>query len=101
MSYEYTKEQIATLEAQDSFTFDDVNELAAQWDLPASSIRAKIIRMEGVTYVPKGKVTKSGEPVESKEAIVQAISDIMEFDCSTLVTANKAPLQRLRDRLSA
>jgi hypothetical protein len=60
------------------------------------SVAAKAVRMN-VPYERKVAVTKSGAPVEKKEAIVAQIAEIVEANLEGLDKAPKAALQALRD----
>jgi hypothetical protein len=65
----------------------------------ARGIIAKAGRMEGVNYVNKSKVTKSGGAVEQKEAIVAEIEKFTGLQLTGLEKAPKPVLQALRDQL--
>lgn len=66
----------------------------------ARSVIAKAIRME-VPYERKQPVTKSGDPVERKEAIVAEIAEVVGANLEGLEKAPKGALQALRNFLAA
>lgn len=66
----------------------------------ARSVIAKINRM-GLKYERKQPVTKSGDPVERKEAIVAEIAELVGANLDGLDKAPKQALQALRDHLAA
>lgn len=75
-------------------------ELAAEFGLTERSVAAKAVRMN-VPYERKVAVTKSGQPVEQKEAIVKQIASLVEGNLDGLEKAPKAALQALRNFLVA
>lgn len=92
----YTAEQTAELLA--AYVANPVKEtvdnFAAKFGKSARSIIAKLSR-EGI-YKKAEKTTKTGEPVESKEAVADAIGKILglsEPDTESLTKANKKALQ--------
>ena len=64
------------------------------------SVTAKATRM-GVAYNRKVAVSKTGAPVERKEAIVAEIAEIVGQSLEGLEKAPKQALQTLRDFLTA
>lgn len=66
----------------------------------ARSVIAKINRM-GLPYERKQPMTKTGEPVERKEAIVAEIAELVGTTLDGLDKAPKPALQALRDFLAA
>lgn len=64
------------------------------------SVIAKINRM-GLPYEKKGKVTKSGEPVEHKDDLVKEIAAQVKGNLEGLEKAPKPALQAIRDFLAA
>lgn len=66
----------------------------------ARSVIAKITRME-LPYARKVAVSKTGAPVEQKEAIVAEIATLVGATLDGLDKAPKPALQKLRDFLSA
>lgn len=71
-------------------------ELAERFGKSERSITAKAVRM-GVAYERKQPVTKSGQPVERKEAIVAEIASMVEGNLEGLDKAPKQALQALRN----
>ena len=74
--------------------------LATEFGKSPASVRAKAVRM-GLNYVRKAPVTKSGAPVERKEAIVAEIASLVSGNLEGLDKAPKAALQALRNALVA
>jgi hypothetical protein len=74
--------------------------LAAEFGKSERSVTAKAVRM-GVAYERKQPTTKSGAPVERKEAIVAQIADLVEGNLDGLEKAPKAALQAVRNALVA
>jgi hypothetical protein len=64
--------------------------------LTERSVAAKAVRM-GVAYERKQPVTKSGAPVERKEAIVEQIAQLVGANLDGLDKAPKQSLQAVRD----
>ena len=90
--------------------FAKAGELAAMPEMNTSdgsprkvnSVVAKA-RSLGVDYTRKAvaSVTKAGDPVEKKIAIVKQISDLIEANLDGLEVAPKSALQALRDFIKA
>ena len=70
--------------------------LATEFGKSARSVTAKAVRM-GVAYERKQPQTKTGAPVERKEAIVAQISEVVNANLDGLDKAPKQALQALRD----
>lgn len=66
----------------------------------ARSVTAKAIRM-GLAYERKQVVSKTGAPVEKKDAIVAEIASVVNANLDGLDKAPKQVLQRLRDFVKA
>ncbi len=66
----------------------------------ARSVIAKINRM-GLPYERKGKVTKSGDPVEHKDDLVKEIATFVTGNLDGLEKAPKPALQAIRNFLAA
>lgn len=66
----------------------------------ARSVTAKAVRM-GVPYERKQPTTKTGEPVERKEAIVAELAELVGRNLDGLEKAPKPALQAIRDFLAA
>ena len=96
----YTAEQTtAVLEAYAAGT--DVATIAESMGKTARSIIAKLSR-EGV-YQKKTYVSKSGEPVQKKDATADAIGAILrmtEAETESLTKANKTALKKIFDALA-
>ena len=95
----YTEEQEAYLATFAVIDNDTAIEIAAHLQKDVRSVRAKAVRM-GI-YQPKAKVSKSGAPIERKEAIVADIAAIVGKNLDGLEKAPKQVLVALRERLSA
>jgi len=74
--------------------------LAEQFGKTERSVTAKAVRM-GVAYERKQPQTKTGAPVERKEAIVAQIAQLVTGNLEGLDKAPKQALQALRDALVA
>lgn len=95
----YTEAQEAELLAAGIIDNAKALEFAAKFDKDVRSIRAKAVRM-GI-YKAAEKVSKSGGKIESKEAIVADIAEIVGKNLDGLEKAPKLVLQILRKRLAA
>lgn len=73
-------------------------ELAERFGKDVRSVRAKAVRM-GI-YQKAAKVSKSGEPIERKEAIVAEIAEIVGANMEGLEKAPKLALQAIRKALA-
>jgi len=96
----YSAEQEARIRAEAPLNQAKAVALAAEFGpkFTARSVIAKAVRME-VGYERKQPVTKSGLPVENKEAIVAQIAQVVEGNLDGLDKAPKAALQALRNAL--
>ena len=74
-------------------------ELAAKFGKDVRSVRAKAVRM-GI-YQKAAKVSKSGDPIERKEAIVADIAKIVGANMEGLEKAPKEALKAIRSALAA
>jgi len=82
-------------------TRDTVDALARQFGKTTRSIIAKLSR-EGV-YVAQPRTTKTGEPIVSKNEIVNDIASLLQVevdDIASLEKATKIDLKNLMSRLS-
>lgn len=95
----YTEAQEAELMAAGVIDNAKALEFAAKFGKDVRSIRAKAVRM-GI-YKAAEKVSKSGAPIERKEAIVADIAAIVGKNLDGLEKAPKQVLVLLRARLSA
>ena len=95
----YTEAQEAELIAAGVIDNELAIEFAAKFGKDVRSIRAKAVRM-GI-YKAAEKVSKSGAPIERKEAIVADIAAIVGKNLDGLEKAPKLVLQTLRAKLSA
>ena len=96
----YTAEQTAKLVAEYK-AGTSVESLAESLGKSVRSIVAKLSR-EGV-YQKKAYTTKTGEPVQKKDATADAIGAILrlsEADTESLTKANKRALQAIFDALA-
>lgn len=73
-------------------------QLAVEFGKTERSVTAKAVRM-GVGYIRKEPTTKSGAPVERKEAIVAEIATLVEGNLDGLEKAPKQALQAVRNAL--
>ncbi len=99
----YTDEMVATMTEQyvANPTRDTVDALARQFGKTTRSIIAKLSR-EGV-YVAQPRTTKTGEPIVSKNEIVNDIASLLQVevdDIASLEKATKIDLKNLMSRLS-
>ena len=95
----YTEAQEAELLAAGIIDNDAAIEFAAKFGKDVRSVRAKAVRM-GI-YKAKEKVSKTGGKIESKEAIVKDIADLVGKNLDGLEKAPKQVLVALRTQLSA
>ena len=95
----YTEAQEAELLAAGEIDNELALEFAAKFGKDVRSIRAKAVRM-GI-YKAAEKVSKSGAPIERKEAIVADIAAIVGKNLDGLEKAPKQVLVALRAQLSA
>ncbi len=68
--------------------------LAEEMGKTPRSLIAKMVRMQ-VGYATKAKVTKSGDPVESKADLVERIGAVVEGNLEGLEKAPKVALQAI------
>ena len=99
----YTDEMVSTMTEQYSAnpTRETVDALAEQFGKTTRSIIAKLSR-EGV-YVAQPRTTKTGEPIVSKNEIVNDIASLLQVevdDIASLEKATKIDLKNLMSRLS-
>lgn len=95
----YTEAQEAELMAAGVIDNDLALEFAAKFGKDVRSIRAKAVRM-GI-YKAKERVSKTGGKIESKEAIVADIAQIVGKNLDGLEKASKQSLIAIRAKLSA
>lgn len=95
----YTEAQEARLAEFDVIDNDLAIELAAEFGKDVRSVRAKAVRMG--LYKAKEKQSKTGGKIESKEAIVAEIADLVGKSLDGLEKAPKQVLITLRAKLSA
>jgi hypothetical protein len=96
----YSPEQEARLRSFETIDNTVATMLATEFGKTPASVRAKAVRM-GLNYVRKQPETKSGAPVERKEAIVAQIASLVDGNLDGLDKAPKLALQALRDALVA
>jgi hypothetical protein len=96
----YTAEQVARMRAEAPLNQVKAEALATEFGFTVRSVIAKAVRAR-IEYVAKGKVTKTGAPVEQKEAIVADIASLVGANLAGLEKAPKPALQALRDFLAA
>lgn len=95
----YTEAQEAELLAAGEIDNAKALEFADKFGKDVRSIRAKAVRL-GI-YKAKEKTSKSGGKIESKEAIVAEIAELVGKNLDGLEKAPKLVLQTLRARLAA
>lgn len=95
----YSEAQEAELIAAGIIDNDKALEFAAKFGKDVRSIRAKAVRL-GI-YKAKEKVSKTGGKVESKEDIVNDISNLVGKALDGLEKAPKEVLKVIRSRLAA
>jgi hypothetical protein len=95
----YTEAQEAELLAAAPITNETAAQFAEKFGKNIASIRAKATRM-GV-YQAKEKTSKSGGPIERKEAIVADIAALIGKNMEGLEKSPKQALIAIREALSA
>jgi len=100
----YTDEMVNTMteQYQANPTRETVDALAREFGKTTRSIIAKLSR-EGV-YVAQPRTTKTGEPIVSKNEIVNDIASLLQVevdDIASLEKATKIDLRNLVERLEA
>ena len=98
----YSPARVATLQARAPITAAIVNELSAEWDIKAASVRAKAVSL-GI-YAKEVKSGVHGVVPAKKEAIVQEIATLVGVSFSqveSLVTASKGALLLIKSKLAA
>ena len=100
----YTDEMVSTMteQYQANPTRETVDALAREFGKTTRSIIAKLSR-EGV-YVAQPRTTKTGEPIVSKNEIVNDIASLLQVevdDIASLEKATKIDLRNLVERLEA
>ena len=100
----YTDEMVSTMteQYQANPTRETVDALAREFGKTTRSIIAKLSR-EGV-YVAQPRTTKTGEPIVSKNEIVNDIASLLQVevdDIASLEKATKIDLKNLVSRLEA
>ncbi len=98
----YSAAQEARIQAEAPLNQAKATALATEFGpkFTARSVIAKAVRM-GVPYERKVAVTKTGAPVERKEAIVAEIASLVGETLDGLDKAPKGALQTLRDFMVA
>jgi hypothetical protein len=94
----FTSEQEARIRESAPLNQSKSRALAAEFGKTERSVTAKAVRM-GVAYERKQPQTKSGAPVERKEAIVAQIAQLVEGNLDGLEKAPKQALQAVRNAL--
>jgi hypothetical protein len=95
----YTDAQEARLAEFSVITSETAEMLAQEFGKDVKSVRAKAVRM-GI-YQGKTRVSKTGGPIERKEAIVAEIAALVGHNMDGLEKAPKQALVALRSALSA
>lgn len=95
----YSEAQEAELLAAGEIDNEKALEFAEKFGKDVRSIRAKAVRM-GI-YKAKERVSKTGGKIESKEAIVADIAEIVGKNLDGLEKASKQALVAIRAKLSA
>lgn len=96
----FTPEQEARIRELAPLNQEKSRMLATEFGKTERSVTAKAVRM-GVAYERKQPTTKSGAPVERKEAIVAEIAEMVGQSLDGLEKAPKGALQAVRNFLRA
>lgn len=96
----FTPEQEARIRELAPLNQEKSRQLATEFGKSERSVTAKAVRM-GVAYERKQPTTKTGAPVERKEAIVAEIAQFVKGNLDGLDKAPKQALQAVRDALKA
>lgn len=95
----YTEAQEAEMLALGTIDNTVAMQLAEKFGKNVASVRAKAVRL-GI-YQAKERVSKSGDPIERKEAIVADIASLVGRNMEGLEKAPKQALVAIRAALSA
>lgn len=95
----YSVEQIETIREAGVIDNALATELAARFGKTVASVRAKAVSL-GV-YRAQERKTKSGDPIETKDAIVTEITNLVGKNMEGLEKAPKAVLREIRAALAA
>ena len=96
----FSPEQEARIRELAPLNQEKSRSLALEFGKTERSVTAKAVRM-GVPYERKQPTTKSGAPVERKEAIVAEIANLVGANLDGLEKAPKGALQAVRNALRA
>lgn len=95
----YTDAQVARMREFTEIDAGVAQMLADEFGKNVKSVIAKAVR-EGL-YKAKQRVSKTGEAIERKEAIVAEIASLVGANMDGLEKASKLALQAIRTRLKA
>ena len=95
----YTAEQEARMREFTVINGETAQMLADEFGKDVRSVRAKAVRLG--LYQAKARVSKTGEPVERKEAIVAEIAALVGRNMEGLEKAPKEALKAIRAALAA
>ena len=96
----YSKKMESQILARSPITYDIAQELAEIFGKTLRSVVAKACSMEGVTYIARERVTKTGSLVTSKAELVEAIEKSLGTDqCEDLTGLEKATKTSLENLL--
>jgi hypothetical protein len=96
----YSKKMESEILARSPITYDIATELAEIFGKTLRSVIAKSCSMEGVTYIARERVTKTGSDIVSKAELVQAIEESLgSAQCESLVGLEKATKTSLENLL--
>jgi hypothetical protein len=93
----YTPAVVAEMEKRAPLTFEICGEIGEKFDLPQRGIAASAKR-NGIAYVNKARVSKTGNPVASKSDLVSMIAGNLGLSVDSLdggVKATKGFLENL------
>lgn len=98
----YTPAMVSAIQAEPVLNQAVANRLAAEFgpEFTGRMVIAKINSLK-LPYERKAAVTKTGQAVERKEALVAEIAKFVEGNLDGLDKAPKAALQAVRDALAA
>lgn len=90
MASKFDKAVIDRMVELSPLDFDKAEAIAAEFDLKTKAVIASAVRMEGVEYVRKARVSKTGDPVVTKEDLVKTIAEGLGLEVEALSGLDKA-----------
>lgn len=85
----FTDEILAVMRDRAPLNYEIAGEIAEQFGLKQKAVVASAIR-NGIDYVRKARVSKTGEPVVTKEDLVATIADKLGLESGDLDGLEKA-----------